>query len=44
MPSPLAGLAELYRLTAREVSVLLAIVEIGGVPAVAATLGLSPRP
>ena len=38
-----AGLAELYRLTAREMSVLLAIVEIGGVPAVAATLGLSPK-
>ena len=43
LPSPLAGLAELYGLSPREMSVLLAIVEIGGVPAVAATLGLSPK-
>jgi DNA-binding CsgD family transcriptional regulator len=41
VPSPLAGLAELYRLTPREMSVLLAIVEVGGVPAVAAILGLT---
>jgi DNA-binding CsgD family transcriptional regulator len=40
-PSPLAGFAQLYNLTDRELSVLLAIVEIGGVPAVASVLGLS---
>ena len=31
-PRPLAGLAELYRLSAREVSVLLAIVQVAGFP------------
>jgi DNA-binding CsgD family transcriptional regulator len=41
VPSPLAGLVELYGLSPREISVLLAIVEAGGVPAVAAMLGLT---
>jgi DNA-binding NarL/FixJ family response regulator len=40
-PSPLAGFAQLYNLTDRELNVLLAIVEVGGVPAVASVLGLS---
>jgi DNA-binding CsgD family transcriptional regulator len=38
-PSPPAALAKAYRLTPSELRVLLAIVEVGGVPAVAATLG-----
>jgi DNA-binding NarL/FixJ family response regulator len=41
MPSPLTGLVELYGLSPREISVLLAIVEAGGVPAVAVMLGLT---
>jgi DNA-binding NarL/FixJ family response regulator len=41
MTSPLAALAEAYGLTQREISVLMAVVEVGGVPAVAAMLGLS---
>jgi DNA-binding CsgD family transcriptional regulator len=40
-PSPLETLANHYRLTARELNVLLAIVELGGVPAVSSLLGLS---
>ena len=41
LQSPLSALAEAYRLTQREISVLMAVVEVGGVPAVAAMLGLS---
>jgi DNA-binding NarL/FixJ family response regulator len=37
----LAALTEAYGLTQREISVLMAVVEVGGVPAVAAMLGLS---
>ncbi len=43
MPSPLETLADHYRLTPRELSVLLAIVELPGVPAVSSMLGLSPK-
>jgi DNA-binding CsgD family transcriptional regulator/PAS domain-containing protein len=42
-PSPLETLADHYHLTARELSVLLAVVELGGVPAVASLLGLSEK-
>ena len=38
--SPPEAIAKTYRLTAMEVRVLLAIVEIGGVPDVAETLGI----
>jgi DNA-binding CsgD family transcriptional regulator len=38
--SPPEAIAKTYRLTAMEVRVLLAIVEIGGVPEVAGTLGI----
>jgi DNA-binding CsgD family transcriptional regulator len=41
LPSPLATLADAYRLTAAELRVLVAIVEIGGVPEVAPVLGIS---
>jgi DNA-binding CsgD family transcriptional regulator/PAS domain-containing protein len=41
VPSALEAIAQAYRLTSRELSVLLGIVEIGGVPDVAAVLGLS---
>jgi DNA-binding CsgD family transcriptional regulator len=41
LPSPLATVAELYRLTPAEMRVLLAIVEVGGVPEVAPVLGIS---
>jgi DNA-binding CsgD family transcriptional regulator len=41
IPPPLVGLADLYQLSPREMTVLLAIVEAGGVPAVAAMLGLT---
>ena len=42
-PSPLETLAEHYRLTPRELSILLAVVELGGIPAVSSMLGLSPK-
>jgi DNA-binding CsgD family transcriptional regulator len=38
---PLATMAELYQLTRAEMRVLIAIVEIGGVPEVAPVLGIS---
>jgi DNA-binding CsgD family transcriptional regulator/PAS domain-containing protein len=41
MPSALETIAQTYELTSRELSVLLGIVEIGGVPEVASVLGLS---
>jgi DNA-binding CsgD family transcriptional regulator len=40
-PSPLETISQLYDLTARELSVFLAVVEVGGIPTVAALLGLS---
>jgi DNA-binding CsgD family transcriptional regulator len=40
-PSPLEVIARRYKLTPTELRVLLAIVEVGGVPAVAETLGVS---
>ena len=40
-PSSLETLARLYRLTVSELRVLQAVVEVGGVPAVAETLGIS---
>jgi DNA-binding CsgD family transcriptional regulator len=40
--SPLQALGEMYHLTARELAVLLAIAETGGIPAVARLLGISP--
>ncbi|MGA7532930.1 MAG: helix-turn-helix transcriptional regulator [Pseudolabrys sp.] len=39
--SPLEAIARRYRLTPTELRVLLAIVEVGGVPEVAETLGVS---
>jgi DNA-binding CsgD family transcriptional regulator len=41
LPCPLATIAELYRLTPAEMRVLMAIVEVGGVPEVAPMLGIS---
>jgi len=41
MPSALESIAQAYKLTARELSVLMGIVEVGGIPEVAAVLGLS---
>jgi DNA-binding CsgD family transcriptional regulator len=41
MRSALESIAQAYKLTARELSVLMGIVEVGGVPEVAAVLGLS---
>jgi DNA-binding NarL/FixJ family response regulator len=41
MPSALETIAQAYKLTARELSVLIGIVEVGGIPDVAAVLGLS---
>jgi DNA-binding CsgD family transcriptional regulator len=41
MPSAIETIAQTYALTSRELSVLLGIVEIGGVPEVAPVLGLS---
>jgi DNA-binding CsgD family transcriptional regulator len=41
LPSPLEVLAKLYQLTASELRVLQAVVEVGGVPAVAEALGIS---
>jgi DNA-binding CsgD family transcriptional regulator len=40
-PSPPHAIAEAYRLTAMELRVLLAIVEVGGVPEVAEALGVA---
>jgi DNA-binding CsgD family transcriptional regulator len=40
MPSPPEVIAKMYRLTPTELRVLLAIVEVGGVPEVAETLGM----
>ena len=40
-PSPPQAIAEAYRLTAMELRVLLAIVEVGGVPEVAEALGVA---
>ena len=41
LPSPLQAVSDLYKLTPAEVRVLMAIVEIGGVPEVAPVLGIS---
>jgi DNA-binding CsgD family transcriptional regulator len=41
LPSPLETLSDLYALTPAELRVLMAIVEIGGVPEVAPVLGIS---
>jgi DNA-binding NarL/FixJ family response regulator len=41
LPSPLQTLATLYKLTPAELRVLMAIVEVGGVPEVAPMLGIS---
>jgi DNA-binding CsgD family transcriptional regulator len=41
LPSPMETVAKLYQLTPSEIRVLLAVVEAGGVPAVADALGLS---
>ena len=41
LPHPMEALAKRYRLTAAEMRVLFAIVEIGGVPEVARMLGIS---
>jgi DNA-binding CsgD family transcriptional regulator len=41
LPSPLEALTEAYRLTPAELRVLMAIVEIGGVPDAAPVLGIS---
>jgi DNA-binding CsgD family transcriptional regulator len=41
LPSPLETLSDLYGLTPAELRVLMAIVEIGGVPEVAPVLGIS---
>jgi DNA-binding CsgD family transcriptional regulator len=40
-PSPPEAIAKAYKLTAMELRVLLAIVEVGGVPEVAETLGVA---
>jgi DNA-binding CsgD family transcriptional regulator len=41
LPSPLETIADLYKLTPAELRVLMAIVEVGGVPEVAPVLGIS---
>jgi DNA-binding CsgD family transcriptional regulator/PAS domain-containing protein len=41
LPSPLETIANLYKLTPAELRVLMAIVEVGGVPEVAPVLGIS---
>ena len=41
VPSVLEVIAQAYKLTTRELSVMMGIVEVGGVPEVAAVLGLS---
>jgi DNA-binding CsgD family transcriptional regulator len=41
LPCPLATVADHYRLTPAEMRVLMAIVEVGGVPEVAPVLGIS---
>ena len=40
-PSPLEAIAKAYKLTPTELRVLLAIVEVGGVPEVAEALGIA---
>jgi DNA-binding CsgD family transcriptional regulator len=40
-PSPPEAIAKTYKLTAMELRVLLAIVEVGGVPEVAEALGIA---
>lgn len=42
-PSPPEAIAKAYKLTPTELRVLLAIVEVGGVPEVAEALGVSPE-
>jgi DNA-binding CsgD family transcriptional regulator len=39
-PSPSEAIARLYKLTPTELRVLLAVVEVGGVPEVAVALGI----
>jgi len=41
LPSPLETIAGLFKLTPAELRVLMAIVEVGGVPEVAPVLGIS---
>jgi DNA-binding CsgD family transcriptional regulator len=41
LPSPLETIAALYKLTAAEMRVLMAIINVGGVPEVAPVLGIS---
>jgi DNA-binding CsgD family transcriptional regulator len=41
LPHPVAAFAELYRLTPAEMRVVMAIVNIGGVPEAAPVLGIS---
>jgi DNA-binding CsgD family transcriptional regulator len=41
LPSPLETIANLYKLTAAEMRVLMGIIEVGGVPEVAPVLGIS---
>jgi DNA-binding CsgD family transcriptional regulator/PAS domain-containing protein len=43
IPSPPEGIARRYKLTPTELRVLLAIVEVGGIPDVADALGVSPE-
>ena len=43
-PAPQEVIAKLYKLTPTELRVLLAIVEVGGVPEVAEALGVSLAP
>jgi DNA-binding CsgD family transcriptional regulator len=41
LPSPIEAMTTRYRLTAAELRVLMAIVQVGGVPEVAPVLGIS---
>jgi DNA-binding CsgD family transcriptional regulator len=41
LPSPVEAMATCYQLTAAELRVLMAIVQVGGVPEVAPVLGIS---
>jgi DNA-binding CsgD family transcriptional regulator len=43
IPSPIENLSRSYNLTATETKILLAVVEIGGVPKIAASLGVSQQ-
>ena len=43
MPSPPEAIAKTFKLTPSELRVLLAIVEVGGVPETADALGIGPR-